>query len=308
MPLLFAAAVVFILQHPYENLLLYFKNRSVSAFIMTIIMILFIAFPTYWLATSLIDQSSSIISSGNSLKTSIDLSYCNFSFCDTIENNFKILDGSFEDFLVSFQTFLSKYFNNFVESLTSFFVDIFVFILAFFFLLRDGDKFVIYIKRIIPMKLEYKNALFLRFREVSSAVFVNTLLVAIIQGALTGFGLWIAGFNAPIFWSIIASFAALLPLFGPSLVWGPATIFLFLTNDVFMGVFLLFYGLVVISVSDNIIRPILLKRKVKVHEFLILLSILGGMKVFGFFMGIFLGPIIISLLVSVLQLYNLDFK
>ena len=82
------------------------------------------------------------------------------------------------------------------------------------------------------MKPEYKTALFIKFRDVSLAVFVNTIFVAILQGVLVGIGFWIAGIQAPLFWGVIASFTALLPLFGPALVWLPASIFLLYISDI----------------------------------------------------------------------------
>ena len=163
-----------------------------------------------------------------------------------------------------------------------------------------------YIKRIIPMKTQYKTALFIRFEDVISAVFVNNILVAIMQGTLVGMGFWGFGIPSPIFWGAIAAFFALIPIIGPPIVWVPGVIYLFLMGNYYPALGLIIFGLI-IGISDNIVRPILLKKKIEVHPFLILLSILGGLEVFGF-LGIFMGPIIISLLVSVMHLYKLDFK
>ncbi len=156
------------------------------------------------------------------------------------------------------------------------------------------------------MKNEYKNALFIRFREVTMAVFVDSILIAIIQGTLVGLGFALFGISSPIFWGVIASFFALVPMIGSTVIWIPAVIYLFFINNIYMAIGLAIYCVVIVGFSDNVIHPILLKQKISVHPFLILISILGGIEIFGF-IGIFLGPIIISLLISVLNLYGLEF-
>jgi len=193
------------------------------------------------------------------------------------------------------------------SSISKIFVNLFIFILALFFLLKDGENFLRYFKRLIPMKNEYKNALFLRFKDVSEAVFKDTILVAMIQGILVGIGFYLFNFSSSIFWGVIAAFFALIPLIGTAIIWLPAVVYLFLNDQLLFSILFLLYGTIIVGLSDNILRPFMLKGKIKVHPFIILISILGGLEVFGF-LGIFVGPVIISLLISVFQLYKLDFN
>jgi predicted PurR-regulated permease PerM len=182
-----------------------------------------------------------------------------------------------------------------------------MFVLGYFFFLRDGDELMRYIKRILPLQSSHKEALLLRFRDVTLAVFVDNLFVAFLQGSLVGLGFWIFGLQAPIFWGVIAMFFALIPFIGTSVVWLPAALYLALTGKWITAVLLTLYGMIVVGLSDNVTRPLLLKGKIQVHPFLILLSILGGIEVFGVFMGLFIGPMIVSFLISVIQLYQLDY-
>lgn len=308
LPLLFASALVFLSYKLFLKLDKKINNRTYSSLIVFFIVMFLILIPGYMLLVSLVKETTGVINTGQVLFENGALLSCESSFCNIANNFFEKADISLEVIIRMIGDYIKNSVSYIVGSISKLFLDIFVFSLAFFFFLRDGDKFAIYIKRIIPMKNEYKNALFIRFREVSLAVFVNTLLVALLQGSLVGIGFWIVGFESAIFWGVIASFCALLPLFGPSLVWGPAALYLALSGDSFSAVVLSLYGLLVVSVSDNLLRPFLLKGKIHVHQFLILLSILGGIEAFGFFMGIFLGPMIISFLVSVLHLYNLEFN
>jgi predicted PurR-regulated permease PerM len=304
--ILFASSLVFLLYKPY----LYLKKKLgeySAAFFMTLMVTICLFLPLYLVGVSIYEESSQLISNNEELFSELSLGNCPYQACNTFERNLVLVGLNVDSLTNKVASYFSNSLGSFFSSVTSLIINILIFILSLFFFLKDGEKFMKYVKRIIPMKNEYKDALFLRFRQVSSAIFVDSILVALVQGILVGIGLYFTGFNSPVFWSIIASFLALLPFIGAAFVWLPAVLYLLLIGDFTFGIGLLIYGIVIVSMSDNLLRPILMHHKVPVHSFLIFLSILGGMGYFGI-LGLFLGPIIISLLVSVLQLYKLDFK
>jgi predicted PurR-regulated permease PerM len=306
--LFLAASVVFILYPFYERLVKRTKKEGISAlFVMTLVLFLLLI-PLYLITFTLVEQSESLLGSGKSAIQNINLDQCTYEFCRTIENNVRFIDVSFEGVMKRFGSQISSSYSSLFESIASFFINFFIFLLAFFFFLKDGKKFLAYVRKIVPMKNSYKDALFLRFRQVSMAVFGNNLLTAFIQGTLVGIGFWIFGVDNALFWGLVASLVSLVPVLGPALVWFPVVVYLFLTQDYWNAIGLLFYGVIVVAFSDNITRPFLLEKSIEVHPLLIMLSIFGGMELFGFFMGIFLGPIIISLLISVLHLYHINFR
>ena len=306
-PILLAAALVFLSYKFHAWLLIKLKNETFSALIVLFIVIVIILFPTYWVINSLLSDVGGLLVTGQNVFENLDYGDCSHILCGWASEHKDFLQFGFEKIVNKLEEFVYSSLSSIFTSVADFLLSLFVFVFAFFFLLKDGEKFARYVKRIIPMKAEYKNALFLRFRDVTRAVFVNTIFVAILQGTLTGLGLWFVGVPSPVFWGLVASFAALLPIFGPSLVWGPAVVYLLLTGHYFGGLFLLGYGVLFVGLIDNMIAPFLLNKKLEVHEFLILISILGGIEVFGFLLGIFLGPMIVAFLVSILHLYNLDF-
>ena len=306
MTIFLAATLVFLIYKPYKKLAKKTRSDIAAALFMLFLVIVLIFVPLYWLSLALIGQTTDLISSGNKLVRNIDWDDCTFDFCGTIRNNIHHLDLRFETVLGKVVQFLGNSLSSIFSSVSYFVVNIAVFILAFFFLLKDGDKFMKYVKKIIPMKDEYKDALFLRFREVSLTVFVGDILIAIMQGSLLGLGFYIVGIQSPIFWGTVASFFALVPMVGTSLIWIPAVVYLILIESYVGALILTGYSLTIVGLSDNFVRMLMLNRKTNVHPFLILISIMGGIEVFGFF-GVFIGPIIVSLLVTVLQLYNLDF-
>jgi predicted PurR-regulated permease PerM len=308
-PLLFAAILVFLLYKPYQKLLKLTNNKSLSALFMLLLVIIGLTYPLFWLTSSLIEESTTLISDSKSILENAEFSNCGSSgICNLVKDNLEFIVLSVNNLYVK----LNSYFLGSIEviftSFTSFLIGFVIFLVGIFFFLRDGDKFVKYIKKIVPMKTSYKNSLFLKFKDVLIAIFYNTLFLAILQGILVGLALWVLGIKSPVFWSIVASLAALLPLFGPALVWLPVVIYLFIIGSYTSAVGLFIYGLLLVGLVDNMIRPYLLNKKLEIHEFLVLLSVLGGIQVFGFFLGLFLGPMIISFLVAVLHLYHLDFK
>jgi len=305
--ILFASTLVFLTYNYYERVLKLIKNENISAFLILFIVLTIIILPMYLISVELINQSSNLISNGNEVINNFNLNFCNYEICRTIEQNLYGLNFNVNSLFLKFGNYFISSASELLNSITNIVVNFFIFILAFFFLLKDGDKLERYIRRLIPMKSEYKTALFIKFKSVSSIIFLNTILIAFIQGALVGLGLFFSGINSWLFWGVVAAFFAILPLFGAALVWMPVAIYLFFMKSYYIGLFLFVYGIIIVSFSDNFLRAEILKSKIDIHPFLIFISIIGGIETFGF-SGIFIGPIIISLLISVIQLYNLDFK
>ena len=129
------------------------------------------------------------------------------------------------------------------------------------------------------------------------------MLVALIQGCLTGVGLWLFGFENTFIWGVLAAFGALIPSVGTTLVLVPAVLYLFFTGDTVAALGLIAWGVVAVGTIDNILGPYLMGRGNSIHPLLVLLSVLGGISVFGF-IGFLLGPIVVSLFLVLLELYS----
>lgn len=179
------------------------------------------------------------------------------------------------------------------------------FFMTLFFLFKDGHLLAKKVMRLTPLSNKYDRHLFKRFTEVSMSSIVSTIIVAIVQGFITAIGMIIVGLPA-FFAGAAAAFLALLPLFGASLVWFPVSMYLFMINRPWAGIFMLVYGLVIVSLVDNILRPILIKGKTHIHPLLIFFSILGGLSVFGF-LGIIFGPLVLALLLTLLHIYEMEY-
>ena len=174
-----------------------------------------------------------------------------------------------------------------------------VFILFYF--LRDGIKMVAYLKHLSPLRPQQEDYIIDSLKRVARGVLMGCLLVAVLQGFAGGIGLAIAGIPA-FFWGAIMALASLIPVLGTGLVWVPAVAYLFLVGDWKMAIFLgLYCGIFVVGI-DTILRPIFMREASRVSTFYILLAILGGVYSFGM-LGIFYGPLILSFVMVMLQIY-----
>jgi predicted PurR-regulated permease PerM len=122
--------------------------------------------------------------------------------------------------------------------------------------------------------------------------------VALVQGALGGLIFWILGIHAPVLWGVVMAFLALVPAVGAGLIWAPTAIYLIATGDTWQGVTLIAFGVLVIGLVDNILRPILVGKSTRMPDYLVLISTLGGIAAFGI-SGFVTGPLIAALFVAI---------
>lgn len=163
-----------------------------------------------------------------------------------------------------------------------------------FFLLRDGAYLADRLRHAIPLHADQKVALFSRFAIVVRATVKGGILVAIVQGALGGFAFWFLGVRAPLLWAVLMTFLSLLPAIGAGIVWIPVAIYFLATGSIWQGMFLIGWGVLVIGLVDNLLRPFLVGKDTKLPDYVVLLSTLGGIQVFGL-NGFVIGPVIAAM-------------
>ena len=163
-----------------------------------------------------------------------------------------------------------------------------------FFLLRDGKALAGRIKQVVPLRADQKAALFGRFADVVRATVKGGILVALAQGALGGLAFWFLGIHAALLWAVLMAFLSLLPAIGAGLVWMPVAIYLLASGAVWQGVSLILYGVLVIGLVDNLLRPFLIGKETKLPDYIVLISTLGGIQVFGL-NGFVIGPLIAAI-------------
>jgi predicted PurR-regulated permease PerM len=158
----------------------------------------------------------------------------------------------------------------------------------------------------LPLGDDRERELFSKFAGVSRATLKGTLVIGVVQGFIGGLLFWITGINAPVFWGTIMTVFSIIPAVGTGIVWLPAAIILLVNGSIWQGIVLLVGGGVVISLVDNILRPILVGMDTKMPDALILLSTIGGLSMFGI-TGIVIGPIIAAFFLVVWEIFEQDY-
>ena len=171
-----------------------------------------------------------------------------------------------------------------------------------FFLIRDGDEVMDALQRGIPLSPQHKRALLETFATVVRATVKGNLAVAVIQGALGGLAFWFLGVSGALLWAVLMAFLSLVPAVGSALVWLPVAIYFLISGDLWQGIALTVYGVLVIGLVDNLLRPLLVGKDTRMPDYVVMITTLGGMAVLGI-NGFVLGPVIAALFIAVWRIY-----
>lgn len=194
-----------------------------------------------------------------------------------------------------------------VESTFTIAYSMIIIIMTSFFLLRDGHLIVNYLMDITPLPPEEKKAFLSQAKEVLQAVLYGVILTASLQGFLGGIGWWYVGLPSPVFFGALMMILAMIPFVGTPVVWGIGGIYLLLSGQMVAGITLLLWGVLVVSMIDNFVRPVFISGGTKVHTLITFIGVLGGLAAWGF-IGLFLGPVVISLFMFLLESYRTLWK
>lgn len=299
-------------------------HRGISAFLSTLLVLILVLTPLTLFILFLARQAVSAFSVLDSRLLEIDF--------DRLESNLPLSDlpwvGEF------FQSFLQRYgfgaydvdlfqvIEDLGQRVSDFLVlqggsvllsigdtvvSIFILLLTIFFFFRDGEQLTAFMKKLSPLPSKYENEIENKLRETTYAIVVGNFGTAFLQGLVGAVGMAIAGVENVIFWGTLMAFASLIPYVGSSLIWGPAALALILNGSLFWGIFLIVWGLTLVSVVDNIARPYLIGSRTKMHPLATFLAVLGGIFVFGL-KGILFGPLILSVTVTVVHIYQLEYR
>jgi predicted PurR-regulated permease PerM len=166
-----------------------------------------------------------------------------------------------------------------------------------FFLFRDGRMIGRNIRDSMPLTPEYNRALLARFAAVVRATVKGNIMIAMLQGTIGGVAFWLLGIQGALLWGALMVLLSLLPAVGAAIVWVPAAAYLFLTGSIGKGIILVAVGAGVIGLVDNLLRPVLVGKDTRMPDYVILVSTVGGLSLFGI-NGFVIGPLIAALFIS----------
>lgn len=171
-----------------------------------------------------------------------------------------------------------------------------------FFLLRDGDPLATRIREALPLGDDDKRRLFAKFTTVIRATIKGNFVVAAVQGTLGGLIFAFLGIQGAVLWGAVMAFLSLLPALGAALVWAPVAIYFLLAGAVAKGMILITFGMLAIGLIDNLLRPVLVGRDTLMPDYVVLISTLGGLTLFGL-SGFIIGPVIAALFIATWDLF-----
>ena len=306
--LLALAAILAVLFWPiYQKMVKAFKSEPLSAIVVILIILFIVMVPLYLIGQLLFNEilgvysqlkAGSVHISGSELVSSLPLEW----------------QGPAQNFLADLGSKFSAFAANAFQSVTAILSNIAGFVLSFFlvfftvyYLLRDGEKIKAYIASVFPLSERHENVLVEKLSTSISGVVKGSFLVALIQGAVATAGFFIFGVPNPFLWGAFTVLAALVPNVGTALSLVPAVLYLAVTGSSGSAIGLAIWGALAVGTIDNIVSPKLIGSKAKLHPLLVLFGVLGGIKLFGF-VGFLLGPIIMAVFMTLLDIYREDLK
>jgi predicted PurR-regulated permease PerM len=181
----------------------------------------------------------------------------------------------------------------------------FIMLYTLFYFLIDGPSLLRRIKYLSPLKDEYEDLIIKKFISMAKATIKGTVIIGVIQGTMGGITFAICGVGSSVFWGTVMVILSIIPGIGAALVWAPAIVIKMLTGHIGQGIGILIGG-ILISVSDNFLRPVLIGKDTQMHPLLILFSTLGGLVLFGI-IGFILGPILAAVFLTVTEIYASEY-
>jgi predicted PurR-regulated permease PerM len=306
---IFWAAVIAILFSPlYRRLHGWTSAPNLSASLVLVVIVLLIILPAVLVGTLLVGESLMLYDSIDSGPLGVKLKIFligikNHPFLDRLHIDEALLTQKIADIAKGVTNFIVATLSNLTQNTFVFIVKFGVMLYALYFFIRDGKRFVGALGRMLPIGDARGRRLFERFAATSRATLKVTVIIGGLQGALGGILFFVTGIEGALIWGLLMIFFSVIPGIGCSIVWAPAGVILLATGHLWEGITILAAGVFVISMVDNLLRPILLGRDVQMHALLIFLSTLGGIAVFGV-SGFILGPILAALLLAVWEMHG----
>ena len=299
-----AVVLAVVTRHPYDWLSTKIKNPSLCATVGLILILLAVIIPVFFLTQELSEQAlvafkalrsgthqdkiTSFIANRPALAAQIETFTSSIDVSNTARSVAAYLGGNLAGFL-----------GNSVRIITQLVVMLFL----LFFLLRDRAFAVASLRSLLPLHEDESTELITRVGDTILATALGRITIAVVQGLLAGLAFWVLGVPGVILWAFTLAVCAMIPAFGSFLVWGPIAIYLGLNGHWGKAALLALWGGLIVSTIDNILYPILVGSHLRAHTTTILLSILGGIALFGP-IGIILGPVLFTIASTLLEIWR----
>lgn len=310
------AAILAVMVYPAHAWLVKLSRgrETLSALVVTILIILLVFFPAFRLVGYLSQETIALAkivraaAEGTEIEAAKNKPWVQefLRYWDTI--SFRLASFGIDIKKVAVQTvqatsgFVVSQAKEIAQDVLFFAVNFIISLFTFFFLLRDGKELCFQLRALLPMDQKHKELLLDNIVSSLYAVIHGCLLTALVQGVLAGIGYWAVGVPFALLLSAATAFAALFPIGGSALVWLPAALYLFLQGTYVQGTILLVWGAGIVGTIDNVLKPLFIGSRLRLPTLFLFFGILGGLSLFGA-LGLILGPVLLALLAALLDLY-----
>ncbi|MBP9710916.1 MAG: AI-2E family transporter [Candidatus Pacebacteria bacterium] len=309
-PLAMAAIFAVVLQPVYRRLLTAYRGRAALAAISSIfVFIVLVLVPISFVASQIVAEASGLyvyFTAGDGIASLYgvgqQVSALISQFVPGVNINLEVLAANLDAYLTQGLEFIIGNLGGVLSGVSSFILSLFFFFIALYYLLKDGPALKKKIMELSPLRDVDEERVFGRLGLAVNSVVKGNLLIAAFQGVIATAGFTLFGLPNPVLWGTVAALSALVPAVGTSLVMVPAVLFLFATGTLTQAIGLGVWAVLAVGLIDNMLGPKLVGRGAQLHPLLILLSVLGGLALFGA-TGIFLGPLSVALLFALLTIH-----
>jgi len=187
------------------------------------------------------------------------------------------------------------------------FVGLFLCVIALYYFLIDGPRWLDELARIMPMRARYVRAFAREFNAVSHALFYGSMVTALVQGAVASIGYVVFGVPQPLLWGAATALLSVTPIVGTTIVWGPIGAVLIASDHVTSGVGVLVWNALITGTVDNFLRPLLMRGHMGLHPLMVFLSLIGGVAAFGM-VGLLFGPLAAAIFLVAVRIYDRDYR
>lgn len=301
MSIIIGVILAFMFSPLYNLLSKFIKSKNLVATLLVLFLILLIFLPVWFLTPIILDQSIKFYLASQQI-----------DFVTPLQNIFPSLFASEQfsaeigsiiySFVVNMANVLVNSFSKLILNFPTIFLQLLVVFFTFFFVLRDNESLVNYVKSLLPFSKDVIKKLFDSSKGLTASIIYGQVVIGMAQGILVGIGFFLFGVSNALLLTFLATIAGIFPIIGTTIIWLPVAIYLFLAGNSFQAFGIVFFGIISSSI-DNLVRPVFISRRTNLNSSVILVGMIGGLFMFGI-LGIILGPLILAYLLIILEIYR----
>jgi predicted PurR-regulated permease PerM len=277
------------------------KSQNISASLISILLVLVVLVPLWYLVPIVVNQSIKFYISSQQIDfvTPLKNFFPSLFSTETFSNE---IGSSIQSFVTRSTNSMMNSFSELIRNFPTIFLQMLVALFTFFFALKDGKKLISYVQSLSPFSKDVEKRLFKSSKDITLSVLYGQVVIGVLQGLVAGIAFFLFGVNNALLLTILAALAGIFPIIGTTIVWIPVAIYLLVAGDGFAAFGVILFG-ILSSIIENVLKPVFISKRTQLNSSIILIGMVGGLFMFGI-LGIILGPLILSYLIIVLEIYR----